>query len=491
MALDQLVAAALLQYRAFGLLADEAHPAFKDDLTHFISAHGDPLVRAFSALSRSVPRQALAGLPFLLHSNNTAPHAPPGGYFDDQTPIELGKLLTSRYIFWAMQHNPDAALAVVFYLLRATLYVLHTRGFDTSVRYLLDLRKHGYLLNSSSLNHCLAFLFLVRQRVSSDDEIVPLCIAGQPHSAADWYNAELLPVDLQALPVLREAAEGMAYLVQTAGTDIDEVRASQSYDDWILGQHYLGSLMLTVHFILRYLNMDEEPAFRAFDVRYEEICADCFAFYHILRGEPERYPFEARFTASYGVIKAVEMGGGDWQNRLCDERVLVPDQLADLLLPSDGTINLQLEEASIPPAWRLLSSAVAPVYANLVVRNPDYRSLARVVKMNTNAASAPPDIRYFLRSMRQEPENEHLRGQLLDFYPYCDRWLFVEARYLDRRGDPSAAMARLQQAISIDPTDHSRWKSMSVILRKFGDERAADRLAGFARTLRNGRATAQ
>ena len=491
MALNELVAAALLQYRAFGLLADRAHPAFNDDLAHFISAHGHPLATAFCALSTSVPQRALAGLPFVLHSYKTAPHAPPGGYFDDQTAIELGTLLSSRYTFWTMQNNPDAAATIVFCLLRAALYVLHTRSFNASVRYLLDLHKHGYLLNAHSLDHCLAFLFLVRQRVNSDDEIVPLCLESLPHSPSDWYNAKLLPVNLQALPVLREAAEGMAYLLQTTGTDIDEVRASQSYDEWILGQHYLGRLTLTVHFILGYLNLDQEPAFRAFDVRYEEICADCFAFYHILRGGPEGYPFEPEFNAYYGVMKAIQMLGGDWQDRLCDERVLVPDQLADLMLPSDGTINLQLKQSGIPPDWCLLSSALAPVYANVVARNPDYRFLARLVQIEGNATSAPPDIQSLLRSIRQESGNEQLREQLLDFYPYCDRCLFVEAGYLDRRGDPTAAMVRLQQAISIDPTNHLRWKRMSVILRKLGNGHAADRLAGFARTLSNGRVPAR
>lgn len=483
MALDQLFTGALLQYKAFGLLANLDHPAFKDDLMHFISDHGLPLATAFAALPDNISRQACIGLPYLQCSSITSPDAPPGGYFEDQTNIDPGTLLSSRYTFWTMQHLEGSANSIYYCLVRAALYVLHTRDFNASVRYLLDLQKHGYLLNSHSLQHCLTFLLMIRQRVNTDDDIVPLCIAGQPQENADWHNAKLLPLDIAVLPVVRPAQEGLAYILLTAENDIEEVRAAKSYDEWVLGQHYLGNLMLTVLFILRYLNMEQELAFRSFDVRYEEICADCFAFYHMIRGEPERYPFEVSFTFSYAPLRASQMVGGDWQDRLCDERVLIPDQLAALLLPSDGTINSHLPLASVPPAWRLLSPAVAPVYANVVVRNPEYRSLARRTKSDSNTSAAPPDIPSLARSIRQEPENELVREQLLDLYPYCDICLFMEALYRDSCSDLTTAMTRLQQAILIDPIDHQRWHSVSVILRKLENQDMANQVAAFARTL--------
>jgi|GEM_PF-6728944 len=479
MALDQLVAAALLQYRAFGLLANQTHPAFQDDLTQFLGAHGTPLAAAFAALDGAAPREPAAGVPYLLYSSKIVPDAPPAGYYEDQTAIGLGALLSSRHSFWQMQLLPGSAPVVVGCLKRAALYMLHTRGFNASVRYLLDLHKHGYLFSSEPLQHSLAFLFLVRQRVASDEDIVPLCIAlsGEPD---EWRGAEVLTVALDKLPVLRQGAEGMAYLLQTAGNDVDEVRAARSYDEWVLGQHYLADLMLTTHFLLHYLEMHDEPAFIAFAVRYEEISADCFAYYHVLRGQPERYPFEMTFTYSSAIIKAVQMGGGDWQDRLCDERVIVPDQLADLLLPSDGTTNLQPAPDSIPVTWRLLSAAVAPMYAQLVARNPGYRALARP---DGQAEPAHTDVQSFIRAIRQEPENQQLRAQLLDRYPYCDQCLILEALYLDRYGDPAAAMARLQQAICIDANDHQRWQSAAAVLHKLGQVEAARRLAAFARTL--------
>jgi tetratricopeptide (TPR) repeat protein len=420
-------------------------------------------------------------MPYLLCSSETAPDAPPAGYCDEETTIGLRTLLSTRYIFWQMQHLPDAAPTILCCLVRAALYILHTRNFNASVRYLLDLHKHGYLLSSALLQHCLVFLFEVRQRVARDEDIVPLCI-GLRDGAAGWRSAELLPVDLQALPMLREAAEGLAYLLQTADNDIDEVRAARSYDEWVLGQHYLTGLMMTAHFLLGYLDMQDEPAFIAFDVRYEEIVADGFAYYHMLRGAPERYPFEMKLTYSYAIIKAAQMGGGDWQDRLCDERVVVPDQLADLLLPNDGTINLQPAPDSIPVAWRLLSAAVAPVYALLVVREPGYRALART---DGQTGSGPTDLQSLIRAIRQDPENQQLRAQLLDRHPYCDQCLFIEALYLDRCGEQEAAMARLQQAILIDPSDHHRWHSAGVLLHKLGHVSAAVRLKGFALTLRD------
>lgn len=476
MPIDQFVTAALLQYRAFGLLANQTHPSFQDDLTQFIYTHGQPLAAAFAALDGVVSRQTVEGLPYLLCSSETAPDAPPAGYFDAETAIGLRTLLSARYTFWQMQQLPDAAATILRCLVRAALYILHTRNFEASVRYLLDLHKHGYLLSSESLQHSLAFLFVVRQRVATDEDIVPLCI-GQLDGPASWRSAELLPVDLQALPMLREAAEGMAYLLQTADSDIDEVRAAPSYDKWVLGQHYLADLMMTAHFLLGYLDMQDEPAFIAFDVRYEEIAADCFAYYHMLRGQPERYPFEMKLTYSYAIIKAAQMGGGDWQDRLCNERVVVPDQLADLLLPNDGTINLQPTPESISVAWRLLSAAVAPIYAQLVVRDPGYRALART--------DGQTDLQSLIRTIRQDPENQQLRTQFLDRYPYCDQCLFMEALYLDRYGEQVAAMARLQQAILIDPSDHHRWHSAGVLLHKLGYVEAAARLRDFALTLRD------
>jgi len=481
MPLEQFVTASLLQYRAFGLLANQTHPAFQDDLNQFIHAHGRPLAAALAALDGVVSRQAVEGLPYLFCSSQTEPDAPPAGYCDEETTIGLRTLLSTRYRFWQMQQLPGASPTIRSCLVRAALYILHTRNFNASVRYLLDLHKHGYLLSSESLQYSLAFLFVVRQRVARDEDMVPLCI-GQRDGPAGWRGAELLPVDLQTLPMLREAEEGMAYLLQTADNDIDEVRAARSYDEWVLGQHYLADLTMTAHFLLGYLNMQNERAFIAFNVRYEEITADGFAYYHTLRGEPERYPFEMNLTYSYAIFQAAQMGGGDWQDRLCDERVLVPDQLADLLLPNDGTINLQPTPDNIPVAWRMLSAAVAPIYAQLVVRDPGYRALART---DDQIGSGHTDLPSLIRAIRQNPENQQLRAQLLDRYPYCDQCLFMEALYLDRCGEQKRAMALLQQAILIDPSDHHRWHSAGVLLHKLGHVEAASRLKGFAVTLRD------
>jgi hypothetical protein len=153
MPLDQFVTAALLQHRAFGLLANQTHPSFQNDLAQFIHAHGQPLAAAFAALDGVVSRQPVKGMPYLLCSSETAPDAPPAGYCDEETTIGLRTLLSTRYIFWQMQHLPDAAPTILCCLVRAALYILHTRNFNASVRYLLDLHKHGYLLSSALLQH--------------------------------------------------------------------------------------------------------------------------------------------------------------------------------------------------------------------------------------------------------------------------------------------------------------------------------------------------
>ncbi|MYM32100.1 hypothetical protein GTP58_27585 [Duganella sp. CY15W] len=490
MALNQLITAAVSQYRAFGLLADRTHPAFPDDLTHFIRAHGHPFSRALATVDNGAPYQAVMGLPFLLCSSETAPEAPPGGYYGRGTILGLGSLLASRYEFWQKQKMPEEAGNILIYLQRAALYVLHMTNFNTSVRYLLDLQKHGFLLEPDpiALKNCLIFLFQVRQRVASDDDIVSFCLGNQPHNDFDWYTAELLPVNLAALRVLRDGADGIAYLLQTAEKDIDEVRAAQSYDEWVLGQHYLFKLMQATIFTLRTLDMDQETAFKAFDIKYEEIAADCGAYTYIIKGAPSRYPFEFSFNGAHAAILAAQMGGGNWQDRICEERVLVPDQLADLLLPNDDTINLRPPRTSVPAPWHLLSSTVAPVYAAVVMRNSRYRSLIRPDAAQAGQApAAPVDMQLLVRTIRENPENRELLDRILATTPYSDQHLLVDAISFDLQGEPEVAMARTQQAILIDPSNFLYWSAAAGFLDKLGDLEASAGLASFARTLRNER----
>jgi hypothetical protein len=502
MTLASLVASALTQHRAFGLFMSSPEEELVD---WFIERHGRPLAQALSALDSPALRRMAAGTPYVLTGQEEGAGDELAGYFREDSTLGLGELLESRHVFWTLQCRPGAEPAVRLLLIRAALWMLAHHDFETALRYLLDLHKHGYLLDFQMLDQCLSILCAARLKVHTDAEIVALLVELGGTPGSEWRSARWSGADVLSMPALREPGVDAEYLTHAAQAEIDEVRAASSHDAWLLGQYYLPQLMWAVLFTLRYIGVADQLAYFALCARFEEISCDGFPFRAMQAGMPQHFPFAPQFGVARTVALVLQQTCDDWQDRLLVERVVVPDELSDLLMPDADTVLADVPHERLPAPWHLLSAALAPIYGRVVLREPEY-ALRRRIPMNaeelasySNAPEAPEpgsdesrricraEIGALARTLKNAKPGAD--SSLLDLYPYCDLALFAEALALDRAGDRQAAARRIEQAILIDPSDYKRWHSFGLIVQGLGEPDYARRLKKLARQLELAAAT--
>lgn len=513
---SHLASACLAQHRAFGLFADtepdsELAALFRSsglgadterELARFLDRHGRP---AALALAGACPAEPPAGVPFLMTARTGAEDAVVAGYVAQAPAIPVGRLLEERHRLWALQvPAPDPGLYPV--VMRGALFMLSGHGFDAALRYLLDLVKHGCLAGRSTVLQCMLDLCRGRQRVAADARLPALWLGERTLDAGDWSEAALRTVDPAALPVLRTAGATAEFLAGAIEHDIAEVRAAGSFDDWMLGTFWLARATEIVRRVLDGLDLLSDPGLVAVGLRIEEISADSSASIVAWRIDARAFPFAPDFAYARGIAAAVRHAVDDWAHRILDERVLVPDQLIDLLLPEGCDAVADVPDDALPPAWRLLSGAVAAVHAEKLSRAPEYRQLRRT--------SMPDDVRKRLRRageggmtpMQAEagaiaaqvsradpagPAALAILARITGLYPYADDWRHVEAQALFQAGQPDAAWHALVDAILIDPSRARSWALAAKILAGAGDEEGAARLTGFAASLGAGAAPGQ
>jgi hypothetical protein len=182
-------------------------------------------------------------------------------------------------------------------------------------------------------------------------------------------------------------------------------RRSSGLDEWLLNQQRLFNAIGPLLRAIRSVTPQVPLALQAVLTNLSEINADAGSFCRAtklnLGGDPSYSLLEQ--TALPVMFEYRRRMGEGWEERLCRERVLVPDQLRPLMLDIDGDWPADLgsvtdpqsrftkaqiahQEPRCPAAWKELSYSLAHPF--ICVMRPERRSPELV----RAASSLPPDL---------------------------------------------------------------------------------------------------
>lgn len=379
-ALDRLVRDLLFQAMAFGRIAAVARiplgDVFENDVVRRLN-----LVQNLLALPRPPPDPAFlgAGHPFIYNTARWPAGCPIAGWFGDGQALPQRDYPTSVVTFWHLQiRNPDAAK---WKIVRAALYVHQRHGFLAALRYIVDLHRAGLTLDAEHSEAALSILLDARRRVANDHELAALLLVAVPAGEDAWLHAAFRQSPPSGDHVRPDLRDDLDYLVHRAEREIQDVLDAPDYDRWVLGQSFLRALNLAVVRIGKAHGLTRELAFSAALVRIEEILADANGMFAVLAfsgNDPLESPY--RFDSTMLDALRRQLGGfDDWRERLIDERAVIPDRLHDLLLADRPMIE------SLPPEWKRLSAAVAPIVGPLAFGDDGF-AMRRIRRFATDEA---------------------------------------------------------------------------------------------------------
>ena len=277
--------------------------------------------------------------PFVYNTAKWDQQAPLAGWITDSETPRPSQLPWSLLGGWMMAlQEPDRSMRNR--LLRAVLWQTSRDSLRTGLQLAVDLSGAGFLLNRDDLTKVVALVLLARDQVDSDREMVAGLLGGTvPGSPQEFLNAPLTPgwvtrteaTSAAALTVIQQLIQMMTPVMATA-------RSSSSLGEWVLSQQRLYNVAAPVLNGITAVLPKLPLALRAVMTQLREINADGGNYAELLKIKLYRLP-SYQLVAEPALNVALQFQarlGADWADRLCRERVVVPDELRTLVLDITG-----------------------------------------------------------------------------------------------------------------------------------------------------------
>lgn len=378
----------LMQVKAFGQLAlavDTDEGRLNEELVNRYA-----FTRSYFLLLQEVAGLQFSAreLPIVYNTADWPADGPPGGYVTPQDGVTPSKVVSTFLAAWSYQwHCKRKLTSSVDRPLKAALWVYDKQGLVPAVEFVLDLQKHGFVLDPDVVFHTLDHLFSAYRTSESEGELAALFFGGaKPGGATAWAASELRP--FKSYSIKREIPEAALSALLNAGLEeIEKVRAATSYDEWVLRQCTLQDhLSAILHVIQKYVSGPTLSLKSVLD-HFEEIMADAGAVSGVLKTTANN-----PLTLPVSVMRVIrEMMKAklptDWRDRLMQERAVIPYELEDYFCSG--------ETVALPPRWQLLSPVLTPVFVQVISGN-ERLLLARVERFTADEVGRAPAARRIL-----------------------------------------------------------------------------------------------
>lgn len=374
--LSNFVRRYIFQIASFGCLVrddrlDETYRRFFDTRAILLSR----LIEVLETRLGVNLRPLVEGEPIIYNTTKYWPaNTPPAGYFRADCEVTVLQHMTSRFLMWELQMNDDPCERAVIKLTRAALWMIRKEGLLPSIKYLLDLQRYGYVIRPSATAHAIIWILQTRRRVQSDEQISGFLLDFGALSSSDWTRLQFREFDVTDMPVMREPIDDMTYLIARAESDIQEVIDCRNLDEWVLGQAYLEESLTIIRQVLERFGYWDALAFASSTTRIEEIRADAGS-HSLMRNLSKDFPHCASFDSALTVKEIFRAKFADWQERLIEERVLVPAALQEWFFRAHTS---EPSADSFSPQWRLVSQALTPVHAFCNTSRVDFTFSRRI-----------------------------------------------------------------------------------------------------------------
>jgi hypothetical protein len=389
------------QMRAFGILA--AHAPDPDKVLKSVIIPRlsllHLLLEGLEAFDRKSIREAIgSGTPIIYNTADWPKGAAPAGRFDIDGPISLKRHLTSWFLCWNFQlgKEKEARAAMASKAARAALWVLRTSGsFDDAVNYIVDLKINGLIIHPATAAEAIQILFETRCRVRDDVDAVEFLLDKASLDTSDWPRVQFKKFDL-AVPLVRpDLYDHFDALLDRAETEIEAVLNADSYDAWVVGQLGLSSLLDMVQAIFKYFELEDSLKFVGRLVQVEEIRADAGGFAKLFRlwaGKFISYTYQGDYTMASVVIPELRGKTPDWEDRVLQDRAVVPSYLQHLMT-ADGITG-----GPLPKGWDRFSPALVPIVGPLLLEDSHYDT-RRMAQFKEREIENAPSLQQFLEAI--------------------------------------------------------------------------------------------
>jgi tetratricopeptide (TPR) repeat protein len=352
--------------------------------------------------------------------------------------------------------------------LKALLLYSVDHGIDSAVLLLAALQREGFLQPSAG-ESLIDVLVRARQSVESDAEVVDRLLPGHenlktvPEVTAADLNIEWLEY-VRTGNAQRCTNFDISGLLEASLAQIEKLRSSRTLDEWLLGHSDVFSILqLVMH--ARGSAPKLSLGVEAILNQLEEIRADSGAFLFSL---PWKYMRAGRLD----IVSA--MRSYETSFEMLPENIRVQAKRQRVVRP-DAISFLDSNDHRLPPTeWREVSpKLIAPlmcaypelhIFENLP-RDPGITDEAEYRHLLTAVKDATGDGQYgkAIQSCRDG----------LDAYPWSAQLRAELSNALDRAGQLDQALAKLIEAISINPLVVPLWQSLlALLLRRQADEEA-------------------
>lgn len=285
-------------------------------------------------------------------------------------------------------------------LLRAVLWQTSHADLRSGLQLAADLSGAGYLLNRDDLKKVVALVLLARDQAGSDSDMVAGILGGgTPDSPEGFRGAALSPGWVTRTEVTSGATlELIQYLLRIIAPVIGTARSSPNLGEWVLNQQRLYNLIGPVLNAIRTVLPKPPLALRAVMAQFREINADAGNSTEMLKIKLAYRIPSYRMLADQALGVALQYRariGDDWADRLCHERVVVPDQLRTLLLditgdwpstPADSEATIEFigrqvahQNPNCPQQWAAFSPDYAHPFVHVLrpeLKDPSFVSTA-------------------------------------------------------------------------------------------------------------------
>jgi tetratricopeptide (TPR) repeat protein len=349
-------------------------------------------------------------VPFIYNTNPELwpDSLPLAGYTDGAGQLKPSQVLTSLMLNWNLEITNNNTVPR---LLAASLWMVDKHDLETALIYLIDLLKAGFIINTKSLAIVMGILLTTHTLVETDQAIVGLLTGNATlHTTSDWKRVEYKfdPSDLSIDMERNQAA--ISVLLNKILSEIEEVRDSSNYDDWLLGQLYVGGMITVFQAIMGVVKQEPSLGLKRILSQFEEIRADTPTLLLSIRKEFQPYINLFHFMKGTQIVFESQVGNG-WQERFYQERLLVPARIKDQLLFKTG--------GELPPEWRYISWRI--VHALIEVFQPEDRAIImRSNKFDVRTLAGSQAIQDFFRRHRirdLDQQNSILEYEYLDTFP--------------------------------------------------------------------------
>lgn len=423
-----------------------------------------------------------------------------GGYLS----VKPNELLASYLGTWNL--GAQSAKSCPFRLIRVGFWYWHrTNDVFAALGLLFDLNRSGFFLQAT---HFAQAVFKLCDAYTRDFNIDLLENHNFESQSADDDLTRVLE-DLSPRPHNPAKVQAAIEWVQDYAIDsAQRAREAKTPDEWFM--HH--SLLAGPAEILVWLDREHKTtltiAQRAIASQFEEIGADLGAVGRVTWLAAREYrPLQINFSGAKVVALSYRRTyGGEWLDKLLEDRVLLPEALRDAFAAAyDGGALNTLPKVSVPPDWQQVSEwiawslAVAAERDPFVLRTCDFDG--SVIKTKCEEMGFAPEGTTKFHEFSSEAQSEaryalikeELAGlihspdvfsddaetaikklqEILSLYPWNNfARLELGIRY-DQTGHVAEGFREIRASILLEPTYALAWKSLSVVLNRLGNRQDA------------------